>query len=161
MEWKRYVLSSVAGILMVLQIVLILFCGQGDLKILRYIGYALWIVGAFFGWYPIFYLRQKGRVKKGESYVHTKVLVDSGIYSVVRHPQYLSFFFLIVALILVAQDWLNTLIGLIAVFLFYIDTSQADQSLIEKFGNNYRHYMKRVPRLNFFIGIIRRLQDKK
>jgi len=101
------------------------------------------------------------RVEKGESYVHTKVLVDSGIYSVVRHPQYLSFFFLIVALILVAQDWLNTLIGLIAVFLFYIDTSQADQSLIEKFGNNYRHYMKRVPRLNFFIGIIRRLQDKK
>jgi protein-S-isoprenylcysteine O-methyltransferase Ste14 len=161
MEWKQYILSSVAGALMVLQIVLIFFYGQGVLEAVRYAGYVLWVVGSFFGWYPIFYLRQKGGVKKGKSYVHTEVLVDTGLYTIVRHPQYLSFFFLVVALILVAQDWVNAFIGLFAMVLFYIDTAQADQRLIEKFGDDYKHYMEKVPRLNFVAGILGWTQRKK
>ena len=161
MEWKRCVLSSVAGVLMVLQIVLIFFYGQGILEVVRYVGYVSWVVGCFFGWYPIFDLRRKGGVKKGKSYVHTEVLVDTGIYAVVRHPQYLSFFFLVPALILIAQDWLNTVVGFMAIALFYIDIAQADQSLIEKFGDDYKRYMEKVPRFNIILGLWRWIRRKK
>ena len=39
------------------------------------------------GLLPIITFRRKGGVAKGESYIKTTVLVDTGIYAIVRHPQ--------------------------------------------------------------------------
>ncbi|MEJ2558418.1 MAG: isoprenylcysteine carboxylmethyltransferase family protein [Anaerolineae bacterium] len=99
---------------------------------------------------------------KGRSYVHTTVLVDSGIFAVVRHPQYLSFILLSIFLILLAQHWLVTLIGIAAMVMAYAGiVPQADRANLEKFGDDYNRYMQRVPRLNFVLGIIRLLRRQK
>ena len=37
----------------------------------------------------------------------------------------------------------------------YLDVLKADQGCIEKFGDAYRAYMERVPRVNFVVGIVR------
>jgi protein-S-isoprenylcysteine O-methyltransferase Ste14 len=60
-------------------------------EILAYVGVGLYVFsGMVFGALPIFEFRKKGGVRKGQSYVRTTKLVDSGIYSVVRHPQYVA-----------------------------------------------------------------------
>ena len=48
-------------------------------------GWGVMMISAIFGWLPIFTFRKKGKVV-GRSYVHTTVVVDSGVYAIVRHP---------------------------------------------------------------------------
>jgi protein-S-isoprenylcysteine O-methyltransferase Ste14 len=129
------------------------------LRGLRYAGWLIWAVMCLFALAPVVTLRGKGSVPKGRSYVHTSVLVDSGIYAVVRHPQYLSFILLSIFLILLAQHWLITAIGVAAMTLVYAGiVPQADRANLEKFGDDYNRYTQRVPRLNFVLGIIRLLR---
>ncbi len=132
------------------------------LQALRYAGWLIWAAMCFFALVPIVTLRSKGGVARRRSYVDTTVLVDSGIYAVVRHPQYLSFILLSMFLILLAQHWLITLIGIAAMVMVYVGiVPQADQADLEKFGDDYNRYMQRVPRLNFVLGIIRLLRRQK
>jgi protein-S-isoprenylcysteine O-methyltransferase Ste14 len=46
-------------------------------------------------------------------------------------------------------------LGLASMVLAYADTFKADQYCIEKFGDAYRDYIERVPRVNFVAGIVR------
>jgi protein-S-isoprenylcysteine O-methyltransferase Ste14 len=95
------------------------------------------------------------------SEIQTTVLVDSGVYAVVRHPQYLAGVLLSLALILTTQHWLIAIIGVVAMVLNYLIALKADQELIEKFGDDYKRYMDKVPRMNFLLGFIRLLQRKE
>jgi protein-S-isoprenylcysteine O-methyltransferase Ste14 len=45
--------------------------------------------------------------------------------------------------------------------LTYIDLIRADKACAERFGDDYKAYMKKVPRANFLLGIIRLLQRRK
>ncbi|MBC8444538.1 MAG: hypothetical protein H8D77_00265 [Chloroflexi bacterium] len=53
------------------------------------------------------------------------------------------------------QHWSSVVLGLASMVLAYVDTFKADQGCIEKFGDPYRQYMQRVPRVNFVLGLIR------
>jgi protein-S-isoprenylcysteine O-methyltransferase Ste14 len=128
-------------------------------EILAYIGVGMYVFsGMIFGALPVFEFRKKGEVQKGQSYIRTTKLVDTGIYSVVRHPQYVTFILFGIAGILLFQHWIVILLGLPIIPLTYIDLIKADNDAIEKFGEDYKAYMKKVPRANFFLGIIRRFR---
>ena len=163
---KMAALSSAWGLwiaLAILQTVLSFFLyNPNGLQVLRYAGWLIWVVMCLFALLPIVTLRSKGSVPKGRSYVHTTVLVDSGIYTVVRHPQYLSFALLSVFLILLAQHWLIVVIGVAAMAVVYAGiVPQADQTNLDKFGDKYTSYMQRVPRLNVVSGAIRLLRRRR
>jgi protein-S-isoprenylcysteine O-methyltransferase Ste14 len=162
-EWKKYFLASVGSVLTVLQIILcFLLYNEAGLEVLRYVGWAILAVSGFFGWMPIFILRRKGGVAKGKSYVHTTVLVDSGIYAVVRHPQSgLAWVLLNLALPLIGQHWLLGVIGVASMVLAYVDTRQEDKRLVEKFGDAYERYMQSVPSINVLAGVIRLVRRRK
>lgn len=100
-------------------------------------------------------------MRKGKSYIHTTKLVDTGIYSIVRHPQYVTFIMWAIAGMLLFQHWIVVLLGIPIVPLTYIDLIRADKDAIEKFGDAYKQYMQRVPRMNPLLGIIRLLQRRK
>ena len=87
--------------------------------------------------------------------MYTTKAVTSGIYSILRHPQYMAGILINIGVILISQHWLIIIIGVIAIVLNYFDAIRADQTLIEKFGKEYSDYIKLVPRLNFIAGIIR------
>ena len=161
--WKDLILSCIYSPLIVLQLVLFFFFYYNHLgiDILAYIGWIVWALSAIFGILPIYTFRSKGGIPKGQSYMKTTKLVDTGVYSIVRHPQYLAGFLLIIALILVTQHWLSIMAGAIALVTFYIDTLGVDADCIEKFGEDYKRYMKRVPKLNFLLGIYRRIKTKR
>ena len=144
------------SILIALQIVLSFYLYSPNGNIMgRNIGLVVWILSVIFGWVPIPTLRKKGGVEKSKSYIQTTVLVKSGIYAVVRHPQYLAGILLNLALVLIVQNLIVTTIGFVAMILGYLIAFKADQDLIEKFGDDYKRYMRTVPRMNFVTGLIR------
>jgi len=123
------------------------------------LGWGMLWLSAIFGWLPIITFRRKGKVE-GRSYIHTTVLVDSGIYAIVRHPQYLAGILLNAGLVLITPHWLVAILGLISAAMTVLDTFNEEQQCIEKFGDAYRGYMQKVPRLNFVLGIFRAIQRK-
>ena len=153
--------SLVASILFVTQYFLAFFVYKlPGLPVLQWLGWFIWFLSVIFGIAPIFILRSRGGVVKGQSYVKTTQLVDSSLYAIVRHPQYLAGMLFSIAMMLLAQHWVVILIGIVSTTLFYLDTRDADQEGIQKFGDAYREYMQRVPRLNFLQGILRILQQR-
>ena len=124
------------------------------------VGWIVLAISGIFGWLPIFTFRKKGGVARGKSYVQTTELVDSGIYGIVRHPQYLAGVLMSLALALIAQHWLVATLGAVAAITDYVSAVYEEQSLIEKFGEAYRSYMDRVPRMNFILGIIRQVRRR-
>ncbi len=126
---------------------------------LRNIGWGVLMLSAVFGWLPIFTFRRRGGVE-GRGYIGTTVLVDSGIYSIVRHPQYLAGILIGIALPLIAQHWLVILPGLVAVIIYYTDTFSEEAKNLAKFGEAYERYMATVPRLNPVVGLVRLVRRK-
>jgi protein-S-isoprenylcysteine O-methyltransferase Ste14 len=131
-------------------------------EILAYVGIGLYVFsGLVFGWLPVFEFRKKGRVKSGKSYIYTTRLVETGIYSLVRHPQYVTFMLWSVAGMLLFQHWIVIFLGIPIFPLTYVDLLKADKNAIMKFGDDYINYMKKVPRANFPLGVIRRIRELK
>jgi protein-S-isoprenylcysteine O-methyltransferase Ste14 len=163
-SWKDSVPVTLATILFISQIIvgIYLLSVVSQIEILAYAGVGLYVFsGLVFGGLPVFEFRRKGGVKKGESYIHTTKLVDTGIYSVVRHPQYVTFMLWAIAGMLLFQHWIVVLLGVPVFPLTYIDLIKADKDATQKFGDDYRAYMKRVPRANFLLGIIRRFRKSE
>jgi protein-S-isoprenylcysteine O-methyltransferase Ste14 len=156
--------STFSSLLFILQIIigLYLLSEVTQIKILAYLGVGLYIFsGMLFGMLPTKEFRKKGEVKKGKSYIHTTQLVDTGVYSIVRHPQFITFIMFGIAGMLLFQHWIIILLGIPIIPLTYIDLLRADKRLIGKFGNDYKEYMQKVPRANFLLGGIRLLQRKR
>lgn len=151
-----YLLSSVASVLTVAQIVVAFFLNNPGFIELQWAGWiCLWTAGVF-GTLPIITFRRKGGVPKGESYTKTTILVDSGIYAFVRHPQNGTAWLLInLGIMLITWHWISLLLGLVSMVLVYADTFKADQYCIDKFGDQYKKYIEKVPRVNFVAGAIR------
>ena len=159
-SWKNH-LATFSSLLFISQMVVgvFLLSEVSQIEILAYVGVGLYVFsGMVFGMLPVFEFRKKGGVRRGQSYIHTTKLVDTGIYSVVRHPQYVTFIMWAIAGILLFQHWIVILLGLPIIPLTYIDLIKADNDAIEKFGEDYKVYMKKVPRANFLLGIIRRFR---
>ena len=159
-QWKEYILSCIWGPLLVVQIILVFFLGifnEAGFDLVMYAGWLVWAISVIFGFLPIFTFKSKGGVAKGKSYVHTRTLVVTGIYSIVRHLQYTAGILFSLALILIAQNWLVLSLGVIVIPLLYVDIVMADTHEIEKFGDDYKRYMEKAPRANFILGIFRQL----
>lgn len=156
-KWKDWIIWFVVCVGIISQFVLSLFFfyNWARLDVLLYIGWAVWVPSLVLGWMPIFIFRQKGGVQKGEGYIQTTVLVDIGLYAVVRHPQYLVMILLSLALILISQHWLVAVIGVAAMVSVYLAMREEDGRLIEKFGDDYKRYMGVVPRANIVLGLVR------
>jgi protein-S-isoprenylcysteine O-methyltransferase Ste14 len=163
-SWLDHVPVTFTTLLFVSQIIIgvYLVSEVSQIEILAYVGVGLYVFsGMVFGMLPVFEFRKKGGVRKGQSYIHTTKLVDTGIYSVVRHPQYVTFILFAIAGMLLFQHWIIILLGVPIIPLTYIDLIKADKDAIEKFGDDYEAYMKKVPRANFLLGIIRRFRKSE
>jgi protein-S-isoprenylcysteine O-methyltransferase Ste14 len=156
--------STFTSLLFISQIIvgIYLISDISQIQILAYIGVGFYIfAGLIFGMLPLFEFRKKGRLVKGKSYIHTTKLVDTGIYSIVRHPQYITFILWAIAGIFLFQHWIVIILGIPIIPLTYIDLIKADKDGIKKFGEAYKQYMKKVPRANFLLGIILYLRREK
>jgi protein-S-isoprenylcysteine O-methyltransferase Ste14 len=75
-------------------------------------------------------------------------LVKTGIYRLVRHPMYSSFFLLGLAQLLLLPNWFSGLAGIVgAGVLFAFRVRREEQMMLESFGDEYRSYMTQTKRI--------------
>ncbi len=76
------------------------------------------------------------------------VLVKTGVYRLIRHPMYSSFFLLGLAQALLLPNWLAGLSGVAgAGVLFGFRVLREERMMLESFGEEYRAYMNQTKRI--------------
>lgn len=123
-----------------------------DIKMLWYVGWIFWAVGIILIGLSYYYIYIR----------RIKVLIERGIYKVIRHPLYLGWILSIfVATIFLYQHWIFIVIGIPGVASIYLISREEERLSIKKFGTVYKNYMKEIPRMNIILGVIRLLRRRK
>ena len=113
------------------------------------------VLAVLFAVPPFYYLKRLGKPPQGAAYFATSQVVDKGPYSVVRHPQYLGYTFLIWGFAVLDPYWLSIALAASAWTAFYVQTVLEERFCSQRFGGEYVDYAKRVPRFNFVQGLFR------
>jgi protein-S-isoprenylcysteine O-methyltransferase Ste14 len=125
------------------------------------IGWVVWAFGMVLVMSPIIMFPRRGSVPKGKSFVNTTRLVDTGIYAVIRHPQYTGGIYAIfVTTFLWYPHWLFAVLGVTGAIFTYLGVMEEDKDLIDKFGEEYIAYKQRVPGMNFVLGLVKLLRRR-
>jgi protein-S-isoprenylcysteine O-methyltransferase Ste14 len=75
-------------------------------------------------------------------------LIKTGIYRLIRHPMYSSFFLLGIAQMLLLPNWFAGVSGIAgAGLLFAFRVRREEQMMLESFGDDYRAYMAQTKRI--------------
>ena len=75
-----------------------------------------------------------------------QTLITAGPYHWVRHPMFTTFFLITATVALVAANWMIIMMCLLFGILLPSVIQSEEQTLIEKFGDEYRVYMERTGR---------------
>lgn len=102
-----------------------------------------------------------GRAESGRSYLGTTVVVDHGVYAVVRHPQYLGYMMFAGGFALLWQHWGTLLLAAVAVLGFDRQAIGEEAYCLARFGEPYAQYCRRVPRYNLAVGLSRLAREVK
>jgi len=150
--WKENVWWISWSVFTLLQVILVFFLYNPDgLKALFYLGWIILTFGFLIGSMGVSTLKKMGGVPKEKTSsrfgVGTTTMVDSGVYSIVRHPQYLCWMFFSLAIILITQHWLILIIGIAAMVTIYLQARQDEESFIERFGDQYKGGSTRFARI--------------
>jgi len=162
-KWERrrrdVWLTAIAVLLFIGQIVLATIYHRTSA--LGYVGWILMAIAIFvFGGLSWYAVRRQSQTEDRE-WLQSTVLVDTGIYEVIRHPVYFSFMLYVAALMFLSQHWLSIIFGVpIIVYLYWLMRLE-EWANVDKYGEEYVDYMDRVPRLNIFAGLRRYYKKRK
>jgi protein-S-isoprenylcysteine O-methyltransferase Ste14/NAD-dependent dihydropyrimidine dehydrogenase PreA subunit len=131
------------------------------LELLSYVGWVLALVSLPFFFSTLIYFPKRGKAKEGKRFVDTTVVVDSGIYSIVRHPQILGCIMLMFASVLISQHWLSLIIALPVSVWIYLEIPKEEKGLKIRLGEDYKNYIRKVPKINPVLGFIRLFRGRK
>ena len=87
-------------------------------------------------------------------------LINSGVYSLVRHPMYLGAIFVYSSMAFFLPHWIMVILAVVNVLYIYWFMVIGEQQNIEKFGDDYVSYMQSVPRANLIAGFLRRFRER-
>jgi protein-S-isoprenylcysteine O-methyltransferase Ste14 len=110
----------------------------------RWLGVALGVIGVF-GIYWLFSSIGSGISPTSGTRKEHK-LVTNGIYKYIRHPLYTFGSSLFISFGMMSDNWFIALLGILAFIGMAIRTPKEEANLIEKFGDEYREYMKHTGR---------------
>jgi len=132
-----------------------------DVRTLVHAGRVLAVVG-FFVFPVLAYAALSPHVseKRRGEWPTPKVLVDEGIYRLVRHPMSLGYMICSAGLMMIAQHWASYVIGGGVIAYVYLSILLEERVNLTKLGDAYRDYMQRVPRVNVLRGIARFLRSR-
>jgi protein-S-isoprenylcysteine O-methyltransferase Ste14 len=74
-------------------------------------------------------------------------IVDHEIYSVARHPTYLGGVLLAIASLVFRFTVYSIVLSIMTYLVFRLQVRREEKELVDRFGDSYRNYMKRVPAL--------------
>ena len=146
---------GLGGILLAIQLGMCAIQGSGAVHWLAAIGVGLALAAVTVLIVPVIQFKRVGGVASGDIFANTTAIVDTGLYAIVRHPQFTGGWVLAVAFALYSQSLIVVILGLLAIAAFLVDFRRADVRNIEKFGEPYVEYMNRVPGWNPVAGLWR------
>jgi len=76
--------------------------------------------------------------------------VTRGLYRISRHPQQLMFFTAFFGICIAIGSWLALFIQIISSLFLHFRILAEEKACLERYGDSYRSYMKRVPRYFLF-----------
>ena len=97
-------------------------------------------LGAWFGIKGV----KQTTLKVAETH-RTEKIVTTGVYSLVRHPQYFGGLWAHVGVSFLLSACYSLLVTPLVVILVYLVSKKEEDELIREFGNEYKDYMKKVP----------------
>jgi protein-S-isoprenylcysteine O-methyltransferase Ste14 len=148
--------SQMAGMLGMLGfIAIIVFIIQPEWLAFAHLFLPLWLRWAGLGLAIFgFGLLQWSQLTLGKSWSDTprmmqgQNLITSGPYRFIRHPIYTAFLLILGSLLFISSNWL---VGLCWIGMTILEASSRirfeESLMLEFFGDEYRHYMKRTGRL--------------
>ena len=75
-------------------------------------------------------------------------LVSNGIYALIRHPMYTSFWLMGLGQALLLPNWVAGLAGLLGFgVLYFLRVDKEERMMLQTFGDEYRAYMARTKRI--------------
>jgi len=110
---------------------------------------------------PFFHLKRFGAPEAEDVYFATTRVVDKGVYSLVRHPQYLGYTLLVFGFSCIDPHPVSIGLAVGAAIAFYVQSIAEERFCCGQLEQEYRDYMLRVPRFNFLSGLCRLVFEKK
>lgn len=130
------------------------------LPVLRVLGWAVWTCAIALIWASMISPRSKAIPQQRDDQSCASITFRGGIYAIVRHPRYLGWLLLYVAVIMLAQHWLALICAIPGIVCMCLISRVEDRRLVYKLGPAYEQYMRCVPTLNPLTGLARLLRDR-
>jgi protein-S-isoprenylcysteine O-methyltransferase Ste14 len=130
------------------------------LQVLRNVGWGIWAVAVGLIWASILSPRSRGAAHQSEDEPCASITVGGGIYAVIRHPRYLGWLLVYVAVMMLTQHGLAVAFAVPGMVCVYLISRREDLRLARELGPAYEQYMRCVPALNLAAGLIRLLRRK-
>lgn len=85
------------------------------------------------------------RLEVAETHCSPKRLETTGVYSIVRHPQYLGWILAHIGMSFLLSVWYSMLFTPILIAAIYMISKKEEDELMREFGEDYEDYQKEVP----------------
>ncbi|RLG07347.1 MAG: hypothetical protein DRN59_01425 [Thaumarchaeota archaeon] len=131
----------------------IIFYNSANLTALSYAGWIIFACG-------LAILVSSSQTRR-KSYRMREAFTQSGLYAYVRHPEFLGHMLIIVSLVFMAQHPISIAMGSALLSLLCIEIMEEERRNLKRFGDAYKDYMRRVPRINLLTGIIKSRRERK
>lgn len=86
-----------------------------------------------------------------ETHVCPEKIVTTGVYSVVRHPQYFGWMLAHIGISILFSAWYSLLFTPVLLVIIYLISRKEEEELINEFGREYENYRKEVSMLIPFL----------
>lgn len=127
---------------------------------LQNVGWGIWTVAAGLICASILSPRSRETAHQSEGEPCAPIAVGGGIYAVIRHPRYLGWLFMYVAVMMLTQHGLAVALAVPGMVCVYLISRQEDRRLTQELGPTYERYVRCVPALNLVAGLARLLRRR-
>ena len=134
---------------------------QAHNKVLKFIGITLLVCAAGMIFTPLFLRKKMRKVKKEQEIDSSGNILKHNLYAILRHPQYLGYIMMALGFACLSQHWVVVCLASLTTVFFYFQIVREEEYCLQKFGDEYLHYCRKVPRLNLLKGISIKLKRMK
>jgi protein-S-isoprenylcysteine O-methyltransferase Ste14 len=97
------------------------------------------------------YFAQKAHKKVFKEKRKELMVIQNDVFAIIRHPMYFGSILIYLGMVILSLSLIGLIIFLVVFIFYYYLCRYEEKLLIEKLGNKYLEYMKKVPMLVPFI----------